>query len=150
MKNCTLRATQYKRINVVNVLQFVDYRHSSFQDRLSFQSRKWVKQDRQCTHKRNIEARSRTHRSREKVRNIKYSDCVFVAFVIQHAKRTRRIIFASVTCLYLPYFTSFHERQDFPGRGGGGELLHIKYLLIFSRNLSETFPILKEFSDILW
>ena len=35
---------------------------------------------------------------------------VFVHFVIQHAKRMRRIIFSSAACLPLPYiFTLFHK-----------------------------------------
>jgi len=36
-----------------------------------------------------------------------------VALFIQHAKRKRRIKFACVTCLTLPYFsTSYHKRND--------------------------------------
>jgi len=39
---------------------------------------------------------------------------VFVHFVIQHAKRMRRIIFPSVTGLPLPYyFTLFHIRNGY-------------------------------------
>jgi hypothetical protein len=49
-------------------------------------------QDRQCTYKRNIGARSRNHCCRENAINITYSECVSVALVIQHAKRMRRII----------------------------------------------------------
>jgi hypothetical protein len=35
-----------------------------------------------------------------------YSECVFVALVIQHAKRIHCIILPSVACLAVPYF--FH------------------------------------------
>jgi hypothetical protein len=45
---------------------------------------------------RNTRAHSRNHFCRGKAVNITYSECVFVALVIQHAKRMRRII------LYLP------------------------------------------------
>jgi hypothetical protein len=39
-------------------------------------------QDRQCTEKRNIEARSRIHCCRGKAVSVTYSECVFVVFVI--------------------------------------------------------------------
>jgi len=40
-------------------------------------------------YKRNIEARSHYHRCHAKARNVKYSECVFVALIIQHAKHMR-------------------------------------------------------------
>jgi len=60
-----------------------------------------LKQHRKCTYKRKIEARSRNHFRRGKEISIIYSECVFVALVIQHAKRMRRIILSSVACLSL-------------------------------------------------
>jgi hypothetical protein len=41
---------------------------------------------------------------------VTYFECVFLALIIQHAKRMRRIILLSVTSLALPYFyTLTHE-----------------------------------------
>ena len=37
--------------------------------------------------------------------SITYSDCVFVALVIQHAKRIRRIILSPEACVVLPWST---------------------------------------------
>jgi hypothetical protein len=45
---------------------------------------------------------------------VTYYECVSVALVIQHAKRMRRIILLSVTCLALLYFSTLsHKRYDF-------------------------------------
>jgi len=44
-------------------------------------------------------ARSHNHFCRGKAITIKYYECVFVALAFQHAKRMRRIILPSVSCL---------------------------------------------------
>ena len=45
--------------------------------------------------------------------SITYSECIFLALVIQHAKRVRRIILPSVACPAVPYFSTLsHKRQD--------------------------------------
>jgi len=50
---------------------------------------------------------------------------VFVALIIQHAKRMRRIILSSVACPDLPYFfTLFHKRHDFQKK-------FIEYKIVF-------------------
>ena len=41
---------------------------------------------------------------REKERIVTYSECVSVAIVFQHAKRMRRILLSSMTCLAVTYF----------------------------------------------
>jgi len=75
--------------------------------------------------------------------SITYSECVFVASVIQHAAH-RRFILSSVACLALIYPSPppklFHKRHDFRG---SGELLNIKCVFWFSLQLlSENFLIL--------
>jgi hypothetical protein len=46
--------------------------------------------------------------------SITYSECVFVALVILHAQRMRRIIYSSVPCLFVPYLTTLsHKRHEF-------------------------------------
>jgi hypothetical protein len=65
----------------------------------------WYSSTRQCTC--NVTVR-RVHVTTVAVerKSITYSDCVSVAFVIQHAERMRCIILSSVACLALPHF--FH------------------------------------------
>jgi len=61
----------------------------------------------------NNEARSSHHCCHEKAKRVTYSVCVFVAFVDQHAKRIRRIIFSSVACPAVPHFSILsHKRQE--------------------------------------
>ena len=71
------------------------------------------KQDRQSTQKGNIEACSRNHRCRGRA-SIAYSECVFVALVIQQPIRMRRIILSPVACPALQYFSTLsHKRRNF-------------------------------------
>jgi hypothetical protein len=96
--------------------------------------------DRQCTYKRNIEARSRNHCCRGKAVSITYSECVSVALVIQHAKRMRRII------LYLWPVWLYHIFPHYLINGTifGKMLLNIKCVFWFSLQLlSETFLIIR-------
>jgi hypothetical protein len=67
----------------------------------------------QCAYKSNIEARSRNNLCRGRAIRITYSECVFVVLVIQHAKRMRRIILASIACPVLSYFSTLsHKWHD--------------------------------------
>jgi hypothetical protein len=64
---------------------------------------------------------------------------VFVALVIQHAKRMRRVILPSVACLALLYFsTESHKRHDFRKN----VIEHKMCVLIFCTNLADIFLIL--------
>jgi len=85
-------------------------------------------------YKHSIEARSHYHCRRGKAIIITYSESVTLALVILHAMRMRSNMLLSVACMGLPdVCTLSHKREDF--RKGGGKLLNIKYILIFSPNL---------------
>jgi hypothetical protein len=65
-----------------------------------------------------------------KTRSVTYSDSVSVTILIQHAKHVR-LIFSSVACLALPYFSIVcHTRQDFRER----VIEHKICVFIFSTN----------------
>ena len=100
-----------------------------------------VRQDRQCTYKRDIEARSRNHFCHGKSLSNSCSYCVSVALVIQHAMRVRRVILSSVASPATQYFSTLsHRRHDFRKK----KLLNIKCVFWFSLQLlSETFLILR-------
>jgi hypothetical protein len=100
---------------------------------------KQVRQDRQCTRKRNTEARSLDHCCRGIATIIIYSECVSVALVIQHAVPMHRVALL-MTCIFLPYFsTSSHQRHNVRKKN----LSNTKCVVCFSLQLlSETFLIL--------
>ena len=58
----------------------------------------------QCTYKCSADAFRKNHCCRGKAVSIVYSESVFVALVIQHAKLMLRIILSSVACAVLPYY----------------------------------------------
>jgi hypothetical protein len=97
--------------------------------------------DTQCTCKRKNHARSCNHFCRAKPLSIMYSECVFVAFLIQPADPTRRIIWPSVACLALRYFFPplSHNLHDFRNN-----VTELKICFMFSLQLFfETFLILQ-------
>jgi hypothetical protein len=70
--------------------------------------------DRQSTYKCKIEARSCNHCCCGKAISITYSECVFVALVIQHAIHKHCITMSFVSCQALQYFSTLsHKRHDF-------------------------------------
>ena len=78
-------------------------------------------QDRQRTYKHNTEMRTPNNFYHGKDVSITYSECVFVALVIQHATPMPRIILTSVSCLAVSYFSTLsHKRARFSGGGRGG------------------------------
>jgi len=100
-----------------------------------------IKPDRQCTCKRNIEARSRNYFCRGETVTITCSGCMSVALVIQHTKPIRRIILSPVACLAVSYFSTLsHKRHDF--REKKGYCLR-NVFWFFLHLLSETFLILR-------
>ena len=71
-----------------------------------------LKETRQATYvRRNIAARSRNHCYRGTAISITYSESVFVALSIHHAKRLNRVILLSVVCPALPYLSTLSQKQ---------------------------------------
>jgi hypothetical protein len=92
------------------------------------------KKDRQCTYRRNIKARSRNHSCRGKAISITYSECVFVALDIQHAKRMRHLLPVRLYHIFPHYLIN--------GTIFVKNLLNTKCVFWFSLQLlSETFLI---------
>ena len=71
-----------------------------------------IKETRQAIVRITSQTLSCNYYCREKVIVITYSECVFVAFVIQHAKLMCCFIFLSVDCLVLPFFIHGSVHRD--------------------------------------
>ena len=98
-----------------------------------------LKKESRCTYKRNTGARSRNHCCPGKATNVTYY--VSGALVIRRAKRVRSIMFSSVACLALQYFSALtHKRPDLRGKS----FFVTQNVFWFSLQLlSETFLILR-------
>ena len=88
----------------------------------SFQFAGRDEEDRQCTYKRNIPARSCDHCCNGTAVSIIHYDCVFVTLGIQYAMHMCHIVICG-----LSDSTLSHKRQDIMKK-----LLNIKCVLIFS------------------
>ena len=63
-----------------------------------------------------FEARSQNHCCHGKAISITYSECVFVALVIQHAMHMHHIVIC-MACLALQHFSTLsHKQHDFRGK----------------------------------
>jgi hypothetical protein len=80
--------------------------------------------------------------------SIKYYECVFVALVIQHAKRMRRIVLSAVASSAIPYFTTLsHKLHDFRKKK---KVIEREMCWFSLQLLSEMFLILRRFQrDII-
>jgi hypothetical protein len=103
-------------------------------------------QDRQCTYKRSITDVSRNYCWRGKVISVKHYECVFVALVTPHAKRTRHITLSFMASQPVQYCPHYFLNGTIVGK----MLLNIKCVFWFSvQCLSKTFWFQEEFSEIL-
>jgi hypothetical protein len=95
-----------------------------------------VREDRLCTWKRYVEARSRSPCCGGKAVRFTCFACVFAALVIQLVKRMRHV----VACVALPGFSTLSHTGGILGR----KLLNVNCVFWFSLQiLFETFPILR-------
>ena len=77
----------------------------------------YTEQDRQCTYKLNIEARSCNLCCSVKANGITYCECVFVALGIQRAIRMRQIVICGMPrptkCFYIVINEKIFEKKSY-------------------------------------
>ena len=83
----------------------------------------------------------------EKAISVTHSECVFVALVIRHVMRMRLITLSSVTCLVLPYFSTYLIN----GRIFGKKCVKhkIRALILYTNSVRKIVPFQEQLSEIL-
>jgi hypothetical protein len=81
------------------------------------------------------------HCCRIKAVSIRYSECVSVALVIQHAKSMRRVVFSSVAYTALPYISTYFIKGTILGEKIIDDKIY--FFLISQQRLPETLIILR-------
>ena len=104
-KKVYLRISQYSstRHIITNVKHLLEWRNVKHMHTRSTKTAKYPKQ--QMHVQRNSEDWTCNYVCRRKELNSTYSDCVFLALVIQNVTPIRCIILLSVACLALPHFS---------------------------------------------
>ena len=98
---------------------------------------------------RNNETRSCNYCCGGKAISITYSECGFIALVIQHAMRMRHIVICRMSGFTIFFSTLPHKRQDFRKKKMKKKmLLSMKRLFWFSRQILSDFSLQEELNKI--
>ena len=107
-----------------------------------------VEKEDRYAHKRNNEEHLRNHICCGKTIGITFTESVFLASDILHAKHMRLVIFISVSCPDLPIFPHYLKKRHYFKEN---VIEHKMCVLIFSTTFVWNIPYsLKELRDILW